>query len=121
MNNLALVLSRTEQQPERAEQLATAAIASEPRNADFHDSLGEIRARNGDSIGAIECYEVAIGLNPDARSTRKKLADLYRELGMNEMAEVQDRELQKSATEPPANPSEEAPADQPEEAPTDQP
>ncbi len=99
MNNLALVLSRTDQQPERAEQLAMAAIASEPRNAHFHDSLGEIRARNGDSIGAIECYEAAIGFDPDANATRKKLADLYRELGMNEMAEVQERALQKSAAE----------------------
>ena len=107
MNNLGLVLSRTNQQPERAEQLAAAAVTSEPRNADFRDTLGEIRARNGDSIGAIECYESAIGLNPLARSTRKKLADLYRELGMNEMAEVQDRELQKSAPEvavPPEQP-----------------
>ncbi|MEZ6149202.1 MAG: hypothetical protein R3C09_03700 [Pirellulaceae bacterium] len=121
MNNLALVLSRTEQEPERAVQLAMAAIASEPRNADFHDSLGEIRARNGDSIGAIECYETAIGLAPDARSTRKKLADLYRELGMNEMAEVQERELQKSATKPPADPPEEAPADPPQETSADPP
>ncbi|MCA9158482.1 MAG: hypothetical protein KDA72_09155 [Planctomycetales bacterium] len=121
MNNLALVLSRTEQEPKRAEQLAMAAVASEPRNADFHDSLGEIRARNGDSIGAIECYETAIGLNPNARSTRKKLADLYRELGMNEMAEVQERELQKSATKPPADPPQEALADSPEEAPAESP
>ncbi|MEO8270197.1 MAG: hypothetical protein ABI557_10765 [Aureliella sp.] len=98
MNNLGLVLSRTEQQSERAQQLATAAVASEPNNADFRDSLGEIRARNGDSIGAIECYEAAIGLNPAASSTRKKIAALYRQLGMNEMAEVQERMLQKSAT-----------------------
>ncbi len=112
MNNLALVLARTNQQLERAEQLATAAVASQPNNADFRDSLGEILAQKGDSIGAIECYEAAIGLNPNARSTRKKLADLYRELGMNEMAEVQDRELQKSATES-VNPADPAPSPQP--------
>lgn len=95
LNNLALVLSRLGQQPERAEQLAIEAVRREPTNADFRDTLGEIRDRNGDKLGAIESYESAISLNSKARSTRKKLADLYRELGMNEMADVQERELDK--------------------------
>lgn len=94
MNNLALVLSRTDQQPERAEQLAADAVRREPRRAEFRDTLGEIRARNGDQLGAIESYEAAIGLDPDARETRKKLAELYRELGMTEMADVQQRQLE---------------------------
>lgn len=95
LNNLALALSRTDQQSERAEQLATDAVQRAPSNAEFRDTLGEIRARNGDKLGAIESYEAAIGLNPQASSTRKKLADLYRELGMTEMADVQQRELDK--------------------------
>lgn len=95
LNNLALVLSRTEQQAERAQQLSTEAVRRAPKNAEFRDTLGEILARNGDKLGAIESYEASIGLAPEASSTRKKLADLYRELGMTEMADVQQRELDK--------------------------
>lgn len=95
LNNLALVLSRTDQQPERAQQLSMEAVQREPNNAEFRDTLGEILARNGDKLGAIESYEAAIGLNAEASSTRKKLAELYRELGMTDMADVQQRELDK--------------------------
>jgi tetratricopeptide (TPR) repeat protein len=100
LNNLALVLARTKpNELERALQLATAACQLAPTSADFRDTLGEVRARNGDKVGAIECYEAAIGLNGDLISARQNLAKLYAELGMSEMAAVQQNEIEKRLQE----------------------
>ncbi len=110
MNNLALVLARTNQQFERALQLAAAAVNAAPDVAEFRDTLGEVRHLTGDQLGAIESYESAIGINGQLVGTRRKLIALYRELGMQDMADVQEAALQSLQIAPPAD----SPADQPE-------
>lgn len=96
LNNLALVLARTKpNEIKRALELSTTACQLAPTNATFRDSLGEIRALAGDKLGAIECFEAAIGLEPKLINTRQRLEQLYRQLGMTDMAIVQQRELER--------------------------
>lgn len=103
MNNLALALARTapDKEIDRATKLAVAAANAEPTSAEFRDTLGEIKAISGDKLGAVSSYETAIGLDGSRAGTRQRLATLYRELGMKEMAEVQEQELQKLSTQQP--------------------
>ncbi len=96
MNNLGLVLARTKpEQMERAIEMVTGACRIAPTNGQFRDTLGEIRSLSGDQLGAVEAYEAAIGLEPNLVSARKKLTELYSQLGMSDMAAVQQRELEK--------------------------
>ncbi len=113
MNNLALVLARTDKQLDRALQLATAAVNAAPGNAEFRDSLGEVRHITGDQLGAIDSYEAAIGINGQLVGTRRKLIALYRELGMQDMADVQQAALRSLQNAPPADhlPPADTPAD----------
>jgi hypothetical protein len=93
MNNLALVLARTNQQLDRALELANAAVGAIPGNPEFRDTLGEVRHTTGDQLGAIDSYEAAIGIDGSRVGTRRKLIALYRELGMQDMADVQEAAL----------------------------
>jgi tetratricopeptide (TPR) repeat protein len=96
MNNLALCLARTDEQAiPRALELSNVTVRAEPQNPVFHDTLGDIRALSGDRLGAIDSYEASIGLGEGRFATRKKLADLYRELGMSDMASAQEAEIEK--------------------------
>lgn len=97
MNNLALALAMTDASAlERALDLSMSATALEPSNIEFVDTLGEIRALSGDKVGAIECYEFVIRGEGKRTNTRQRLAKLYRELGMVDLAEIQERVLKPS-------------------------
>lgn len=119
LNNLALALAMSApEQMERAQALCARALALEPQNAEYLDTQGEIRALASDPRGAIESYEKAIGLDGNRLGTRKKLADAYRKIGLDTMADIQEkliRELQESAdANADASGNPQSPAGQPE-------
>lgn len=94
MNNLALALARTDQSNlQEAQELSDAAVAISRSNPEYLDTQGEIRALAGDTLGAVESFEAAIGFDRTRRDTREKLAKAYRELGMEEMAKIQEAEI----------------------------
>lgn len=96
MNNLALALARTDKSNmQEALELSGAAVSISRSNPEYLDTQGEIRALAGDTLGAVESFEAAIGLDRDRRDTREKLVKVYRELGMEEMAKIQEAEIAK--------------------------
>ncbi len=99
MNNLALAIARLDptNSLDRAMKLSTAATTADPASGEYLDTLGELKEISGDKLGAVSSYETAIGLDGNRTDTRQKLAKLYRELGMQEMADVQDAEIKQRA------------------------
>ncbi len=96
LNNLALALARTDKSNlEEAIQLSDRAVATAPQNAEYLDTQGEIRSIQGDTLGAVESFEAAIGVDKTRKDTRTKLAEAYRKLGMIEMAKIQEAEISK--------------------------
>ncbi|MCR9297011.1 MAG: hypothetical protein NXI32_30280 [bacterium] len=89
-NNLALALALTDpSQLEQAMQLSQLAISNAPGNAEYIDTLGQIREISGDLTGAIECYQQAIRLDKDRIQSRQMLAKAFREMGLEEEADLQ--------------------------------
>ncbi|GAB5404465.1 MAG: hypothetical protein Aurels2KO_26960 [Aureliella sp.] len=96
LNNLALALARTGTDDlTEASELSDRAVKMAPRNAEYLDTQGEIRSLQGDTLGAVESFEAAIGADRTRKDTRKKLAEAYRKLGMIEMAKIQEAEISK--------------------------
>lgn len=102
LNNLALALARTDKgQFARALQLSQQAVALAPSVAEYVDTQGEIRSLMGDHTGAIECYERAIGMDESRTATRRSLAEVYRAIGLPDMAELQLKKIQELNNSPP--------------------
>lgn len=101
LNNLALALARTDKDalPE-ALRLVDRAVSGAPNNAQFLDTQGEIRHMSGDILGAVESYEAAIGSDNSRNDIRARLVEVYRELGMNEMAKAQEKAIQAATDQP---------------------
>lgn len=96
LNNLALAMALlSPDSVSEALELSDQAVRADPRNAEYRDTQGEIRSIAGDNVGAVESYEAAISLDSSRRETREKLVTVYRELGMNELADAAIAEMQK--------------------------
>lgn len=95
MNNMAIVLSRKAdagaEDFAKAEALATRAIQIAGPNAEMYDTLGEARLANNKTAEAIQCFEAAIKLDDKRVITRRKLVNAYRTIGLDEMADLQER------------------------------
>ncbi|MEM8736193.1 MAG: tetratricopeptide repeat protein [Planctomycetota bacterium] len=100
LNNLGLCLALLQNPSfEEAEKRVTQALSVAPENAEYWDSLGEIRRLAGDLPGAVEALERAIGLDPSRVNSREKLADVFTQMGLDDMAKIQRDEIEKQATE----------------------
>jgi tetratricopeptide (TPR) repeat protein len=62
---------------------------------DLLDTQGRIHQKLGQLDEAIDCYELAININPTRQDTRSRLAKLYRHQGNDEKALTQDAAIQK--------------------------
>jgi tetratricopeptide (TPR) repeat protein len=101
MNNLAWLLATSEQAPDldRALGLIDTALASRPEDPDFLDTRGTVLMKLGRKREALKDLEKAIFLRiASPGPVHRKLATLYEELGMVEMAE-QHRLLDQHSTE----------------------
>lgn len=89
LNNLALCMARIRpNELPQAKALIERALAVGGPDAERLDTYGEILARGGDYLSAVRAFEAALDRNPDANSTRRKLAEAYERMSMNEMAEA---------------------------------
>ncbi|MDZ4848333.1 MAG: hypothetical protein SGI77_03500 [Pirellulaceae bacterium] len=96
LNNLAVLLSReTPPNLSRAIELIDRAYRIQPMSAEMCDTYGEVYMNAGRPMDAIAKLEESIRLDPTRKTTRKRLSDCYRQLGMNEMAEEQDLQIRK--------------------------
>ena len=95
LNNLAVALVRDNPDDkrvlDRAEQLLNRAIAIAGEVPEYLDSLGELHGLQGQHEKAVQIYERVLELDADRVGTRLKLAKAFRELGLAEMAEIQER------------------------------
>ncbi|MEQ1829446.1 MAG: hypothetical protein ABL921_26010, partial [Pirellula sp.] len=92
LNNLAHCLSQSNPpDTDRALELLHRAISVAPSNADVLDSLGGVLIQVNRHSEAINRLEMAIRLDTNHISARKKLAEAYKVLGRHDMAEIQEK------------------------------
>jgi tetratricopeptide (TPR) repeat protein len=88
LNNLALCLARTKpEQLPRAKKLMEVALSVSPPNAEMLDSYGEILMQLKDYVTAIRAFEAALTVEQDRQDTRKKLAEAYAQVALDDMAD----------------------------------
>ncbi len=98
MNNLAYAILQIEPDSlAEAEELVANAlrIPNMPKEmvASVLDTQGQLRQRQGDAVGAIESYEKAIQLDSSKVSTRERMVEVYRGMGMESMASLQEERI----------------------------
>lgn len=104
LNNLALALARIDKTNlEESLALSKQAVALAPQSAEYLDTQGELRLMAGDSLGAVESYEAALSRDNSRIGTREALAKIYSDLEMTEMAEAQEKEIEKLKQENASN------------------
>ena len=93
MNNLAYILAGQGKELQRAKKLAMKAVASEPVNGGYLDTLGWVLFRMGEYEKAREILEKAVELDPGEAEIPEHLSKVYEKLGkmqkamdMNEMS-----------------------------------
>ncbi len=95
-NNLAWALAHAEAPDlERAERLIKAAFQRAPNHPEIRETRGVIYAKMGKTKEAIVDLEFALRAFPDRKSLHTALAELYENLGDNELAQ-QHRAMGKS-------------------------
>jgi tetratricopeptide (TPR) repeat protein len=87
-NNLAWILTHQTElnQLDEAYQLATLAVAAEPRNAEFRDTLGIVLMKQEKYEEAITEFEKVMPSVADKTPVHRNLAFCYEKLGRKEMA-----------------------------------
>ncbi len=105
MNNLALVLAKTsDTNVERSLDLLNKALSLSPGNAEILDSLGEVLMIAKRPADALNKYELSIRSapnDPNRIETRRKLLRAYEDLGMEDMAKVLKKVIEKMEKEQP--------------------
>lgn len=76
-----------------AEPLLSAVVADQPNVADLRRSLGLLRARRENFIGARQELEAAAGLAPNAVGVLEPLATIYERMGLPRLADAAARRL----------------------------
>ena len=86
MNNLAYILAGQGKELLRAKKLAMKAVAAEPVNGGYLDTLGWVFFKMGEYEKAREILEKAIALNPEEAEIPEHLSKVYEKLGMMQKA-----------------------------------
>ncbi len=86
MNNLAYILAGQGKELLRAKKLAMKAVAAEPVNGGYLDTLGWVLFRMGEYEKAREILEKAIELNPEEAEIPEHLSKVYEKLGKMQKA-----------------------------------
>lgn len=91
-NNLAyaLALSSPDRLPDALSH-ARSAVSTNPKEADFHDTLGYVLMEMGQLEDAIPAMETAIELAPNRPDFHTRLADAYSKKGEKSLAEAHQR------------------------------
>jgi tetratricopeptide (TPR) repeat protein len=96
LNNLALVLAKeSESNIERSLSLLNKAITLSPNNPEILDSLGDVLMMGKRPKDAINKFELSIRFDPQRLGTRKKLFEAYQLNGMDDMAKVLGKVIEK--------------------------
>jgi Flp pilus assembly protein TadD len=91
-NNLAMLLLKGQSDVGESLRLAEAAVAAEPRNPAFLDTLALVLARAGQTDRALETIRRAVQLEPNQRQWQETEAKILDEAGRaDEAATVRDR------------------------------
>jgi len=88
-NNLAMAIAASSDRPDDLDKALTMMddlVKQEPDNAHFLDTRAHVLARLGRIKDAISDFERALPQAPAKASTHAKLADLYQQIGMSEIA-----------------------------------
>ena len=102
-NNLAYVLASQGTELLRAKKLAMKAVAAEPANAGYLDTLGWILFRMGEYENAGEILEKAVGMDPGESEIFDHLSQVYEKLGNKLKAmEMRERAQKLKGTQPSA-------------------
>ncbi len=95
MNNLALALARTNPADlDRPFELLQLALSLAPSKPEILDSLGDVLMIANRPKEAINKYEMTIRQDKSRLSTRKKMVDAYRAIGMEDEAVAQSKVIQ---------------------------
>jgi len=86
MNNLAYILAGLGKELPRAKKLAMKAIAAEPDNGGYLDTLGWVLFKMGEYEKAREILEKAVGLDPREPEIPDHLHKVYEKLGNSQKA-----------------------------------
>jgi len=86
MNNLAYILAGQGKELQRAKKLAMKAVAAEPVNGGYLDTLGWVLFRMGEYEKAREILEKAIALDPREPEIPEHLSKVYEKLGKTQKA-----------------------------------
>lgn len=96
LNNLGLCLALLpEPDFEQASLRIEQALSVAPTSAEYWDSLGEVRRLSGNLPGAVEAFEQAIGFDSARKDSRSKLAIVYDQMGLKDMAKIQRDEIER--------------------------
>ena len=91
-NNMALTLTlQPKPDLERALGIAESVIKRQPNNPSFRETRGQILVKLGKYHEAIQDLALALPLVGDKSGTHRALAECYRHLQMNDLAEEHDR------------------------------
>ncbi len=94
LNNLGMATALTDSSKSTdAEQYIFKAIALDPQNAEYYDSLGQVRLIGKRPLDAIESFEKAIALDSKRIGTRQSMVKAYREAGLESMAVAQEQKI----------------------------
>lgn len=96
LNNLAYVTSaldpeKNEEAIKLCERAIQIAAGAKTPNGDYFDTYGTLLMKGNDVERAITAYETAIQLLPMRVDFRRRVADAYRKLGDEKMAESQEK------------------------------
>ncbi len=95
MNNLAVALARSNPANlDRPFELLNIALSLAPGSPDLLDSLGDVLLIANRPKEAINKYELAIRQDKSRLSTRKKMVDVYKAIGMADEAMAQSKVIQ---------------------------
>lgn len=87
-NNLAMVLADNGSDTAEPLRLANAAVAAEPANAAFLDTLAYVQAKAGQTDAAIETARKAVSADPDTKLWYEHLAKILRDAGRADEADT---------------------------------
>ena len=91
-NNLACALANSDPpQLERAFLLASALVENWPNDPSIRDTRGQVLAKLGRHEDAVKDLAFAVQQMPEEGDTHRTLAEVYRHLGMDEMAKAHKR------------------------------
>ena len=102
-NNMALTLTlQPKPDLERALGIGNSLVERQPKNPAYRETRGQILVRQGKYHEAIQDLVFALPLLADKSSTHRALAECYRHLKMNDLAEEHERAASGTTTTKPA-------------------